>query len=177
MQRCGNPVLTGGHEYNPSIFQGASSGILLDVATHGGRAVAVGYTDDGKALAWVRHPGGRWMRAQVPDEPGAATVLSSVIEFGPGFMAAGRVRVDGEDGEDGEDGQQDAAVWWSNDGTTFVRQPPNALPAVLLGGRRAQEIRALLARTPTEVLAFGEEALYPDSKRSHAQLWVGDPSG
>lgn len=116
---------TAGH---PGHFPGQA--IVDDVATAGGRLVAVGYVGlrgSWTAIGWTSTDAEHWALTPIDRTPGSLAVAVAAIPAGGGFVAGGRV-------------DRAPAIWTSPDGTAWQRQPVPTLS----GGAEWERITTVL---------------------------------
>ncbi len=104
---------------NPTVFGGYGADQMNDVTAGGPGVVVVGFNirnGDMDADVWYSEDGIRWLRAEDSAElGGGGTQMMNAVAAGPnGVVAVGMETIDN---------QSDAAVWFSNDGISWMRIP------------------------------------------------------
>jgi hypothetical protein len=147
--------------HDETIFGGDGSQQMFDVTAGGPGLVAVGrdgpaVDGEGNAAVWTSPDGLTWSR--VPDDeavfggPGEQRMVSVTVG-GPGLVAVGfdRPAVDGE---------QNAAVWISADGLTWIRVPHDE---AVFGGDSSQMMLSVTDQGPG-LVAVGSVG-HPDEEK------------
>ncbi|HAX81064.1 MAG TPA: hypothetical protein DCY40_00655 [Actinobacteria bacterium] len=147
-------VLSGLGEYSAFSVVAGGPGLVMV-----GRVSAGEIGSDG--AAWWSTDGSTWVRG---DPDGALTgpgnqTLVSVVAAGNGLVAAGR---------DDSLGEEDAAVWMSTDGITWVDVSTD--PAVF-GGQYSQYVAGMTVWDSGIVIVGWEQS----ASHSSAVIWVGMP--
>ncbi|MGH2818078.1 MAG: adenylate/guanylate cyclase domain-containing protein [Actinomycetota bacterium] len=147
---------------------GPGSQEVWDVeAREGTGLVAVGTDDPGNdldAAAWISRDGVEWSRVEHDEAVFGGSqnqVLQRVTATATGFVAVG---------SDSSGGDHDAAVWFTSDGVSWVRE---GLEQQTLGGDADQQMRDAVSLEDGRVVAVGYDGLKGDYD---AAAWVGRDS-